>query len=142
MFFSHQTKTSGWPILSFMTTFLCHFVLQQQPKKSLVSVWTEATIPQVTYPLGCSGNHVGHVHLLGIWHHRRVDGSRRGVCSNEETAEGLRLPCCRNQTEGGTPPRRFSTVLDVVNRVLETRRTSCTMVDAGSVSDCADKSTI
>ena len=33
--------------------------------------------------------------------------------------------------------RRFSTVLDTVNHVLEIRRTSCTKADSESVSDCA-----
>ena len=39
---------------------------------------------QVTHPLGCCCDNVGHVHLLGVRYHRRVDGSRRGVCSQEE----------------------------------------------------------
>ena len=35
--------------------------------------------------LGRSSNHVGHDHLLGVWHHCRVDGSRTGVGPHEET---------------------------------------------------------
>ena len=31
------------------------------------------------HPLGCRRNNIGHVHLLGVWHHRRDDGSRRSV---------------------------------------------------------------
>ena len=35
--------------------------------------------------VGCSSNRVRHVHTLGIWHHGRRDGSRRGVCFHKET---------------------------------------------------------
>ena len=43
--------------------------------------------PQVTHPFGCCRDNIGHVHLLGVGHHRRVDGSRRGVCSDEEARD-------------------------------------------------------
>ena len=39
---------------------------------------------QVTHPYGCCCDNVGNVHLLGVGHHRRVDGSRRGICSHKE----------------------------------------------------------
>ena len=89
----------------------------------------KAFIQQVTHPLGCSGKPRGHVHPLGIWHHRRVYGSRRGVCSNEATRNlqsSSIFHVAASQSEVGAPLRRFSTVLDVVIRVLEIRRTSCT----------------
>ena len=52
------------------------------------------------------------------------------------SAESLHHPCTRNQTEVEVQLYLFSTVLDVVNRVLGIRRTSCTRVDSESVSDC------
>ena len=77
----------------------CRFICQSCPSRrhsfaSLSSSTEElllclrvdkAFIPQVTHPLGCCCDNVGHVHLLGVRHHRRVDGSRRGVCSHEGT---------------------------------------------------------
>ena len=52
------------------------------------------------------------------------------------SAEGLHHPCTHNQTDVEVQLHRFSTVLDVVNRVVGIRRTSCTRVDSKSVSDC------
>ena len=46
-----------------------------------------------------------------------------------QSVEGLRPPCSRNQTEVVAQLSQFSTVPDVVNRVLEIRVTSYTMVD-------------
>ena len=93
----------------------------------------------VTQTLGCCCDNAGHVHLLGVRHHRRVDGSRRGVCSHKEArylqrasishVPTIKLKLRYNCTD-------FSTVLDVVNRVLGIRHTSCTRVDSESVSDC------
>ena len=93
---------------------------------------------QVTHPFGCCRNNTGHVHLLRAGHHRRVDGSRRCLLPRGSTrsAEGLRHPCSRIQTEVEAQLRRFSTVLDAVNHVLEIRRTSCTKAYSESVSDC------
>ena len=103
-----------------------------------LSLCRQAFTPQVTYPLGCCCDNAGHVHLLGLLHHRRVDGSRRCFCSHKSTlsAEVLHHPSTRNQTEVEVQLHLFSTVLDVVNRVLGIRRTSCTKADSESVSDC------
>ena len=55
----------------------------------LLAAATEALLlclrVRVTQPFGCSCDHIGHVHLLRVWHHCRKHGSRRGVCSHEET---------------------------------------------------------
>ena len=53
------------------------------------------------------------------------------------SAEGLHPPCTHNQTEVEAQLHRCSTVLDVVNHVLEIRRTPFTMADSERVSDCA-----
>ena len=74
---------------------LCHFVQQQLKNSFFVSM-------QVTYPLCCCGNNIGHVHLLGelgtiaAWMApEEVYASTRkhAICS------GLRHPCTRSQTE-------------------------------------------
>ena len=56
---------------------------------------------------------------------------------NTQSAEGLHLPCTRGQPEAEAQLRRFSTVLDAANHVLEIRRTSCTRADSESVPDYA-----
>ena len=45
----------------------------------LISVWTEALVIQITYPFGCSKNHVGHVHTVGVRLLCHIDDSRRDV---------------------------------------------------------------
>ena len=57
---------------------------------------------------------------------------------NMQSVGCICLPCIRSQTEVEAPLRHFSTVLDVVNRVLGIRRTLCTKADSGNVSSCAD----
>ena len=74
--------------------------------------------PQVTHPFGRCRHNIGQIHLLGVGHHRRV---ARGSMPSEE---GLRHPCTRNRIEVEAQLHRFSTVLDVVNRVLEIQRSS------------------
>ena len=51
---------------------------------SLSPLYSKAFIPQVTHQLGCCCDNVRHVHLLGVLHHRRVDGSRGGICSHKD----------------------------------------------------------
>ena len=53
------------------------------------------------------------------------------------SAEGLRHPCTRGQTEVEAQLHQFSTVLDAVNHFLEIRRSSCTKADSESLSNCA-----
>ena len=88
------------------------------------------------HPFGCCCDNVGHVHLLGVQHHRRVDGSRRGVCSQKEARYLQRayishVPTIKLKLRYQL--HRFSTVLDVVNCVLVI---PCTRVDSESVSKC------
>ena len=52
------------------------------------------------------------------------------------SVEGLHLPCTYNQTEVEVQLHRFSTVVDVVNRVLWIRHTSYTRVDSENLSYC------
>ena len=51
-----------------------------------------------------------------------------------QSAEGLRLPCSRSQTEVVALLRQFSTVLDVESHVLGVLRTLCTKADVANVS--------
>ena len=62
----------------------------------------------VTHPLGCCRS-TGHVHLLGVGHHPRVDGFRRCLLPSRNTrsAEGLRHKCYRSRAEVGA---QFSTL--------------------------------
>ena len=53
-------------------------------------MYTDSFLPKITHPFGCSSNHAGHVHLLGVWHHCRIDGFSRGVCSHEEASDQWR----------------------------------------------------
>ena len=81
--------------------------------------------------------------FFGIWHHCRVYSSRRGLCLHDETRNLQRAFISHVAVANwswGTPASIF--VLDVVNQVLEIRRTSCTMDDSGKVSDSADPTRI
>ena len=100
----------------------------------------KAFMPQVTYPFGCRRNNIGQ--CPSSW--TRAPSSRgwlqkRRLLPRRTTrsAEGLRHPCTRSRTEVAAQLGRFSTVLDVVNRVLGIQRTPCTRADSESVSACA-----
>ena len=73
-----------------------------------------------------------HVHLLGVrtivaWMAPEAPTRKHAIC------RGPPFPCTRNQTEVEVRLHLFPTVLDVVNRVLGIRRTSCARVDSESV---------
>ena len=91
-------------------------------------------ILQVTHPFGCCRNNMEHAHLLGVGHRRRVDGSRRGVCSDEEAHDLQRASVTHVPI---VELKLRHNCIDVLNHVLEIRRTSCTRADSESVSDCA-----
>ena len=59
-----------------------------------------------------------HVHTLGMWHHGRRDGSRRGVCVHKET-------CNLQRASVAAPQRQFSTVPDAENHLSEILRILC-----------------
>ena len=75
-----ETAFSAAPLLWWLCVGdTCRTICQSCP-----SGRHSAFVHQVAHRLGCCCDNVGHVHLLGVQHHRRVDGSRRGVCSRKE----------------------------------------------------------
>ena len=104
----------------------------------------KAFIPQVTQPFGCCRHNRGMSMFLEsgtivAWMApEEVSAPTKKHAIRREPPSPMypRHPCTRSRIEVEAQLRRFSTVLDVVNRVVEIRRTPCTRADSESVSDC------